>query len=97
MSKRDYAWAKENDIPVYDREELYDQMLDEVYGCVNVAGLEYSTSDVQKEIDPTAYSCGVNDYIDGLVSEGYSYKELEDGTIVDADKYDEVTENEENE
>lgn len=33
-------------------------MLDEVYGTVSIAGLEYCTSRAQKEIDPVAYRCG---------------------------------------
>lgn len=94
--KRDYAWAKENGLKIIDPEKLYDDMLDEVYGQVNIAGLNYMTSRVQKEIDETAYACGVNDYLDGLLNDG-EYTELEDNTIVITEEYDEVTENEENE
>jgi len=40
--------------------------LDEAYGEVNIAGCEYLTSDVLKEIDPVNYRCLYADYIDAL-------------------------------
>ena len=43
-------------------EEEYDEMLDDVYGEVNIAGFTYNTSDALKELDPTAYRCGKIDY-----------------------------------
>src|SRR5690606_21600383 len=46
--------------------ELYDEMLDDVYGCVSVAGLEYETSRVLKDIDPIAYREGLFAYGDSL-------------------------------
>lgn len=49
-----------------DREERFDQMLDEYYDFSKVGGpFEHmSPSSVLKECDPTAYRCGVNDYAD---------------------------------
>jgi hypothetical protein len=49
-----------------DREERFDQMLDECYSFDSVGGpFEHmSPSRVLKEMDPTAYRCGVNDYED---------------------------------
>ena len=53
---------KEQLTPV-DTEELYDQMLDECYGdFMNT----YPASRTLQEVDPIAYNCGLNDYIDGL-------------------------------
>lgn len=48
--------------------EQYDDILDED-GRVSVAGLSYYPSQILKEIDPTAYRTGYNDYIDGELSE----------------------------
>jgi len=51
-----------------EAEDLYDEMLDEVYGLVEIAGLQYETSRILKEIDPIAYRCKMMDWLD---SEGW--------------------------
>jgi len=46
-----------------EREEKeYDEFLDEAYGTVKVCGYEYDTSQILKEVDPTAYRCGFADW-----------------------------------
>lgn len=49
-----------------DTEELYAGMLDDCYGECEIAGMKFTTSRALKELDPTAYRCGENDYIDSL-------------------------------
>lgn len=68
-----------------DREARFDQMLDECYDFSNVGGpFAYMVpSQVLKEMDPTAYRCGVNDYMDGedtyeIDGETYDQKEVEE-------------------
>lgn len=68
-----------------DLERMYDDMLDEVYPDCQIAGLTYSTSHALKELDPTAYRCGFNDWLDGELGEsifehadGEYYDEAED-------------------
>ena len=46
----------------YELEERYIEMLNEVYGTVNIAGLEYDTAQALKETDPIAYRVGLSDY-----------------------------------
>lgn len=46
----------------YEMQERYDEMLDETYGPVIIAGYTYDTSRALKEVDPIAYSVGLNDY-----------------------------------
>lgn len=41
----------------------YDEALDSE-GDIQVAGLTFSPSQIVKEMDPTAYRCGMNDYND---------------------------------
>ena len=48
-----------------DYEEQYKEMLDE-YGVVQIGSLEYDASHVLECVDPTAYRCGLVDYVDGL-------------------------------
>jgi hypothetical protein len=43
---------------------LYDEMLDELYSPINIAGIEFDPSQVLKELDPIAYQCGFNDWLD---------------------------------
>ena len=46
----------------YEIMEAYDEMLNDVYGTVIIAGYEYDTAQALKEVDPIAYSVGMNDY-----------------------------------
>lgn len=50
-----------------NREERFDEMLDENYSLELVGGpfAHMSAARVLKEMDPTAYRCGINDYSDG--------------------------------
>jgi hypothetical protein len=62
-----------------DREERFNQMLDECYSFDSVGGpfSSMSPSEVLKECDPVAYRCGVNDWADGedwIEIEGESYE-----------------------
>jgi hypothetical protein len=54
-----------NNLAEYDLECLYDEMLDDCWPKCKIAGYNYSTSDALKRIDPTAYRCGFNDWLDG--------------------------------
>jgi len=61
----------------HEVKSTYDDMLDEVYGAVDVSGLSYYTSHVLSEIDPTAYRCGFADWC----STEYEEHTDVDGTI----------------
>lgn len=50
-------------------DEQYDEMLDDIYGEVQIAGMSYSTSYALKELDPTAYRCGKSDFESGMDNE----------------------------
>lgn len=52
--------------------ERYDDMLDEVYGDVSIAGMSYVTSYALKEVDPIAYRVGFNDWVDSEFGETLS-------------------------
>ena len=43
-------------------DDEYDEFLDEVYGDVEICGMNYSSSQALKELDPIAYNCGKGDY-----------------------------------
>jgi hypothetical protein len=65
-----------------DREERFDNMLDECYSFTEVGGpfAHMSPSSVLRYCDPTTYRCGVNDYEDseGWVEVGGDYYEQEE-------------------
>lgn len=81
--KRDEITNKQNEIDSfeidpYEHEEDYKENLDSE-GEVNVCGLTFLPSQIIEELDPTAYRCGLIDYIDSLeVSDDPKYKELEE-------------------
>ncbi len=66
--------AKEKEIDNFeldndDYEEQYRDMLEEISGPVMIGSLKYSAARVLEEVDPTAYRCGLNDYVDGCDKE----------------------------
>lgn len=58
------AKVKEELTPV-DTEEYYAAALDEMYPVVEIGGLTFDPSRIVKELDPVAFRCGMNDYLDG--------------------------------
>ena len=59
------------EVDTEDYTEEYDEMLDEE-GEVSIAGYSFNPSSALKELDPTAYRCGLLDYVDSLnLIEGY--------------------------
>lgn len=58
--------------------DQYEEMLNEE-GPVKVAGLTFEASQIIKELDPTAYRCGLNDFVDSLDKEDTEeYQKLEE-------------------
>lgn len=90
---KNWKWAIDNNLTIYNREELFDDMLNDIEPTVKLCGLEYLPADTLKSVDPIAYRCAVSDYIDSLLTDG-QFVELEDGTLVDATEYTEAMEGE---
>lgn len=65
-----------------EMESRFDDMLDEVYGEVNICGCIYLASRVLAKIDPIAYRCGLNDWTDAE-NENTLYYNGEDGEWYD--------------
>ncbi len=65
-------------------EARYEESLRELYGDVNVCGMEMDAVRVLKEMDPTAYRCGMNDYEDSE-----DFVEI-DGEYYESDEVDEA-------
>lgn len=49
--------------------DLYDDMLNAVYETVTIGGYEYETARALKLVDPIAYNCGFNDWLDAAVTD----------------------------
>lgn len=60
----------------FDTEKAFEENLD-CDGDVDVAGLSFSPSRIWKELDPTAFACGTNDYVDGLMRDGQITDEIQ--------------------
>jgi hypothetical protein len=63
--------------------EMYDEMLDDCEGPVNLCGMTYSASHVLREVDPTAYRCGFNDYVDSLLDDNIFVEGLTDDELME--------------
>ena len=61
--------------------EMYDEMLDDCEGPVIVCGMTYSASQVLREVDPVAYRCGFNDYVDSLTHDDIFVEGLTDSEM----------------
>lgn len=49
--------------------EMFDEMLNEVYGGQTVAGIEIDPAEALKRIDPIAYRVSFHDYVDSISDE----------------------------
>ena len=49
--------------------EMFNEMLDDCEGPVELCGSTYSASYVLQEIDPVSYRCSFNDYVDSLTDD----------------------------
>ena len=58
--------------------EYYDDMLDEIYGTIDVCGIECSSSLALYRMDPIAYRVGMCDY-ENILREAHA----EDGSYAD--------------
>ena len=59
-------------------EDQFDESLDNSIPEIEIGCLTYSPSHVLKNVDPTAYRCGLNDFVDSLdVEETDEYKALQ--------------------
>ena len=77
-----YRWISDECYAV-DREERFDELLNEMYDFSVIGGpfAHMQAASVLKEVDPTAYRCGVNDYMSDTTYEI-------DGEEYDRDKAD---------
>lgn len=80
----------------YDGHTKYDALLDELYSFGSVGGpfAHMSPSEVLKEVDPTAYRCGYNDWLDGELRHNPSgfdgYEEAEERVSEAQDSVDDL-------
>lgn len=66
------------ELDIDDYVEQYEEALNSE-GLVTVGGLTFEPATIIRELDPVAYSCGLNDYVDGIEKEeNEDYKDLLD-------------------
>ena len=62
-----------------DYEDQFDESLDESIPEIKIGCLTYSPSHVLKNVDPVAYRCSLNDFVDSLyVEDSDEYKALQE-------------------
>ena len=60
-------------------EDQFDESLDDSIPEIEIGCLTYTPSHVLKNVDPTAYRCGLNDFVDSLdVEDSDEYKALQE-------------------
>lgn len=50
---------------------FYDDALDDTYETAQICGYEYSPAEALKAVDPIAYRCGYNDWLDSKIYNDY--------------------------
>lgn len=75
---RFYAIEEEQEqIEVEPDEDSYEEVLNDLYGVIDICGYSYNAGYVLKTLDPIAFSCGANDYANFIdIKETEAYKEL---------------------
>ena len=62
-----------------DFADQFDESLDESIPEIEIGCLTYSPSHVLKNVDPVAYRCGLNDFVDSLdIEDSDQYKALQE-------------------
>ena len=63
----------------------YDDVLDEIYEEAKICGYEYSPAQALKAVDPIAYQCGYNDWINNEVYDELARRldQMADGDSID--------------
>lgn len=78
----------------------YEEILNELYGDVQVCGQSFGSGALLVDADPTSFHCMKGDYEDGIQTELEDQLEREDSsgiTFIDGDEYDLDTEDQEDE
>lgn len=58
------------DASAIDADELFEELLNDTNDTLKIGNLEYPAGYALKKLDPIAFRCGVNDYIDSLLTDG---------------------------
>ena len=70
-----------------DAVERYEDILDSE-GPLTLAGMSYARSYVLREVDPVAYRCGFNDFVDSLSEDGIFVEGLTEDEMESEDEDD---------
>ena len=69
--------------------EMFRDSLNDAFGTVSVCGYDYASAYLLEEIDPTAFRCGLLDWLD---SQGWDEITIDKVTYyVEADKYNDIS------
>lgn len=67
------------EIDPYKHEDAFKDMIDDIDGPVVIAGLKFTASRILEKLDPIAYRCSLNDWVDSLdKGDDKDYQELQE-------------------
>jgi hypothetical protein len=58
--------------------DMFDDMLNDIYDVTVIGDIKFYPSQILREMDPIAYQCVFNDYVDSLVDEEIFVRGLTD-------------------
>lgn len=96
VSEDEFNEELESEIEHYI-ESSYDDVLDDMYPPYEIGYSTFYASRVLKELDPTAYRCGLSDMVDSELSNAHYDLERDGVYKVNATRYEIVEEDEEDE
>ena len=60
-------------------EDSFDEFLDALYGSVEIVSMNFNASRILRELDPIAYRCAYDDYMDSIYWDNVSIEEVDNG------------------
>ena len=63
----------------WEAESAYQDLLDDIYGVVTIAGMEFDTGRALRDLDPIAFRCGVSESTSEIDPDNYPPADDEEG------------------
>ena len=69
LPQEEFEQRLEDEVRNQCDDDSYDEYLDESADEINIGKMHYSPSEVLKNVDPIAYRCGYDDYVNLILSD----------------------------
>ena len=69
LTQEEFEQRLEDEVRNQCDDDSYDEFINESADEINIWGMHYSPSEVLKNVDPIAYRCGYDDYVNSVLSD----------------------------